>query len=245
MNEINSFTFYRNYYDLLDNLPTEDKRLMLEVIVDYIFRDVEPIGLVKMNLAIWNNIKMPLETTKRNILNGKKGGRPRQEENPNENTDNNPNKNPNQNPDNNPKPNPKAKQNNISTFLFLISNFNYLQDKGLLREKIEEWLKYKWERKEYYKETGFKSLLAKLEKATNQYGVERIINLIDECMANNYKGIIFEKLEKQRKVLAHKEELPEWFDKDLKNEEMSKEDATEFDKLVSDITESVKNINDN
>ena len=40
MNEINSFTFYKNYYDLLDNLPTEDKRLMLEVIVDYIFRDV-------------------------------------------------------------------------------------------------------------------------------------------------------------------------------------------------------------
>lgn len=242
MNEINSFTFYRNYYDLLDNLPTEDKRLMLEVIVDYIFRDVEPIGLVKMNLAIWNNIKMPLETTKRNILNGKKGGRPRQEENPNENPDNNPNKNQNQNPDNNPKPNPKAKQNNISTFLFLISNFNYLQDKGLLREKIEEWLKYKWERKEYYKETGFKSLLAKLEKATNQYGVERIINLIDECMANNYKGIIFEKLEKQGKVIAHKEELPEWFNQDLKNEKMTEEEKEEFDDILNSIENSISKI---
>ena len=39
--------------------------------------------------------------------------------------------------------------------------------------------------------------------------------------------------------------LPDWFDKDLQNEEMSKEDADEFDKLVFDITESVKNINDN
>lgn len=234
MNEINSFTFYRNYYDLLDNLPTEDKRLMLEVIVDYIFRDVEPIGLVKMNLAIWNNIKMPLETTKRNILNGKKGGRPRQEENPNNN--------PNQNLDNNPKSNPKAKQNNISTFLFLISNFNYLQDKGLLREKIEEWLKYKWERKEYYKETGFKSLLAKLEKATNQYGVERIISLIDECMANNYKGIIFEKLEKQGKVLAHKEELPDWFNKNLKNEKMTEEEKEEFDDILNSIENSISKI---
>lgn len=239
MNEINSFTFYRNYYDLLDNLPTEDKRLMLEVIVDYIFRDVEPIGLVKMNLAIWNNIKMPLETTKKNILNGKKGGRPRQEENPNQN----PNDNPTNNPNENPKPNPKAKQNNISTFLFLISNFKFLEDKGLLREKIEEWLKYKWERKEYYKETGFKSLLAKIEKATNLYGAENIVNLIDECMASNYKGIIFEKLEKQTKTKPiHKEELPEWFGKDLKNKEMTKEDEEELDDILNSIEEKISNI---
>lgn len=221
MNKINSFTFYENYYELLDNLPTEDKRLMLEVIVDYMFRDVEPIGLVKMNLAIWNNIKMPLETTKKNILNGKKGGRPKHEENPNPN--------PNDNPNENPNPNPKAKQNNISTFLFLISNFKFLEDRGLLRGKIEEWLKYKWERKEYYKETGFKSLLAKIEKATNLYGTENIINLIDECMASNYKGIIFEKLEKQQK--KH-EVLPEWYGKNLKNEEMSKEEKDEMEELL-------------
>lgn len=234
MNEINSFTFYRNYYDLLDNLPTEDKRLMLEVIVDYIFRDVEPIGLVKMNLAIWNNIKMPLETTKKNILNGKKGGRPKKDD-----------ENPNDNPNKNPNPNPKAKQNNISTFLFLISNFKFLEDKGLLREKIEEWLKYKWERKEYYKETGFKSLLAKLEKATNQYGVENMLNLIDECMASNYKGIIFEKLEKQNKSKsARKEELPEWFGKDLKNKEMTKEDEEELDDILNSIEEKISNIGD-
>lgn len=42
-----------------------------------------------------------------------------------------------------------------------------------------------------------------------------------------------------------KEELPDWFNKDLKNEEMSKEDVNELDKILSDITESIKNINDN
>lgn len=235
MNEINSFTFYRNYYDLLDNLPTEDKRLMLEVIVDYIFRDVEPIGLVKMNLAIWNNIKIPLETSKKQALNGLKGGAPIGNQNAKKN---------------NPKTNQKTSQsttqkqtNNISTFLFLISNFKFLEDKGLLREKIEEWLKYKWERKEYYKETGFKSLLAKLEKATNQYGVENMLNLIDECMASNYKGIIFEKLEKQTKNKSiRKEELPEWFGKDLKNKKMTKEDEEEMDDILNSIEEKISNI---
>lgn len=197
MNEIKSFTFYKNYYELIDNLPQEDKRLMLEVIVDYIFRDVEPIGLEKMNLAIWNNIKMPLDTSKKQALNGLRGGAPKGNSNALKN---------------NPKTTQQITQsttqkqaNNISTFLFLLSNFNFTKDRGLLRGKIEEWLKYKWERKEYYKETGFKSLLARINSATSQYGVDEVINLIDECMANNYKGIIFEKLS-TRKTSASKKE---------------------------------------
>ena len=195
MNEIKSFTFYRNYYELLDNIPIEDKKLLSVAILDYIFRDVEPIGLEKMNLAIWNNIKMPLDTSKKQALNGLKGGAPVGNQNAIKN-----------NPENNPKTSQETTQsttqkqtNNISTFLFLLSNFNFSKDRGLLRGKIEEWLKYKWERKEYYRETGFKSLLARIESATSQYGVEEVINLIDDCMANNYKGIIFEKLEKQTK----------------------------------------------
>lgn len=193
MNEIKSFTFYRNYYELIDNLPQEDKRLMLEVIVDYIFRDVEPIGLEKMNLAIWNNIKMPLDTSKKQALNGLRGGRPTNDEKSQTETQIE------------TQTKAKGKTNNISTFLFLLSNFNFTKDRGLLRGKIEEWLKYKWERKEYYKETGFKSLLARIDSATSQYGVEEVINLIDECMANNYKGIIFEKLS-TRKTSASKKE---------------------------------------
>ena len=207
MNEIKSFTFYKNYYELIDNLPQEDKRLMLEVIVDYIFRDVEPIGLEKMNLAIWNNIKMPLDTSKKQALNGLRGGAPKGNSNALKN---------------NPKTTQQITQsttqkqtNNISTFLFLLSNFNFTKDKGLLRGKIEEWLKYKWERKEYYKETGFKTLLARIDSATSQYGVEEVINLIDECMANNYKGIIFEKLKNKSKG---QNKVPDWMDKEIKKE---------------------------
>ena len=193
MNEIKSFTFYKNYYELIDNLPQEDKRLMLEVIVDYIFRDVEPIGLEKMNLAIWNNIKMPLDTSKKQALNGLRGGRPTSEEKSQMETQIE------------TQTKAKGKANNISTFLFLLSNFNFINNNMKLKNKLEEWLKYKWERKEYYKETGFKTLLARIDSATSQYGVEEVINLIDECMANNYKGIIFEKLS-TRKTSASKKE---------------------------------------
>lgn len=197
MNEIKSFTFYKNYYELIDNLPQEDKRLMLEVIVDYIFRDVEPIGLEKMNLAIWNNIKMPLDTSKKQALNGLRGGRPTSEEKSQTETQ--------IETQIETQTKAKGKANNISTFLFLLSNFNFINNNIKLKNKLEEWLKYKWERKEYYKETGFKTLLARINSATSQYGVEEVINLIDECMANNYKGIIFEKLS-TRKTSASKKE---------------------------------------
>lgn len=206
MNEIKSFTFYKNYYELLDNLPVEDKRLMLEVIVDYIFRDVEPIGLVKMNLAIWNNIKMPLDTSKNNSLRSLGNGAPVGNCNAKKQTENKPKTNQKGN---------RKQTNNISNFLFLLSNNNFYRDRGLLRGKIEEWLNYKWEKKEYYKETGFKTLLTRIESATSQYGVDNIISLIDECMANNYKGIIFDKL-KDKKV----EKVPEWFGKEIKEEDL-------------------------
>ena len=76
MNEIKSFTFYKNYYELLDNLPTKNKRKMLEIIVDYVFKDIEPEGLKGMDLAIWNNLKMPLDTSKNNSMRSLGNGAP-------------------------------------------------------------------------------------------------------------------------------------------------------------------------
>lgn len=82
MNEINSFTFYRNYFDLLDNVKKEDKLLLLEAIVDYVFKDKEP-QLEGLNKAIWNNIKMPLDTSKSRSSNGKTKTKSKQKQNKN------------------------------------------------------------------------------------------------------------------------------------------------------------------
>lgn len=42
--------------------------------------------------------------------------------------------------------------------------------------------------------------------------------------------------------ITKKEELPDWFDKDLKNEEMTEEDIKELDDLLSSINNSISNI---
>lgn len=67
-----------------------------------------------------------------------------------------------------------------------------------LQEKMREWIAYKTERKEYYKETGMKALLRKVENNHLTYGSNAVVNLIDDCMARNWAGIIFDKLENNR-----------------------------------------------
>ena len=66
-----------------------------------------------------------------------------------------------------------------------------------LQEKMVMWIAYKTERKEDYKEQGMKSLLTRIEYAHKKYGLEAVIDLIDDSMANGWKGIIFDRLKQK------------------------------------------------
>lgn len=68
----------------------------------------------------------------------------------------------------------------------------------LAKSKIGEWLTYKKERKENYTPTGLKSLLTQIENNMSTYGEQKVIDLISECMAAGYKGIIWDKLKRQQ-----------------------------------------------
>lgn len=65
-----------------------------------------------------------------------------------------------------------------------------------LKEALRGWLEYKAERKEKYVPTGFKSLLTQTKKNAEKYGEDAVLDLIEECKANNYQGIIWDKLAK-------------------------------------------------
>lgn len=66
-----------------------------------------------------------------------------------------------------------------------------------LQDKMEEWIKYKTERKEPYKEQGMKSLLRQVENNYLTYGSAAVCDLIDQSMSSGWKGIIFDKLKQQ------------------------------------------------
>jgi hypothetical protein len=79
-----------------------------------------------------------------------------------------------------------------------ISNADLSNFSDSVKVKIEEWLTYKKERKETYKPTGLKSLLTQIQNNITTYGEQKVIDLISECMAAGYKGIIWDKLKRQQ-----------------------------------------------
>ena len=206
--KVEKFTIFKNTYKLLRHLPEKNKTELYDAMFDYMFEGIEPSFNDELSDGIWVNLKMILDNTKSRILNGKKGGRnsgtnelgyENQEPNPEPNME--PNHKPNYEPkvEANNKANPQAN----TVFLisnFFISNFNYLDisDKEKLKNKILEWNQYKIEKKKKYTKTGIANLLKQIDKHVKEYGVNAVIELIDECMANNYQGIIFNKLKEKK-----------------------------------------------
>ena len=85
------------------------------------------------------------------------------------------------------------KETQIQIFRRLADNYCLSEP---VKEQMEIWFKYKTERKEAYKEQGMKSLLKQVEKRTAKYGDKSVIDLIETCMSSNWKGIIWDILEK-------------------------------------------------
>ena len=183
MNSVNSFTMYFDYFNLIDTLPLRDKATLV-AINDYMFKDIEP-KLSGHNQAIFNTLKNQLNLSK---SNSKRRNRTTTEQQPNNNqkeTETKPNEEPTEN------------KTSILSFKFYIYNFKFINNNNLLISKIEEWINYKKQRKDKpYTEIGLNTLLKRIDKAVEEYGTNKVVDLIEECIANNYQGIIFEKLKK-------------------------------------------------
>ena len=93
--------------------------------------------------------------------------------------------------------NKSVKENSHTLFNRLLPEY---QLSDLLQSKMAEWVKYKVERKEPYKEQGMKSLLRQVENKAQEYGDVAVFDLIDECMASGWKGIIFDRLKTKTAV---------------------------------------------
>ena len=91
------------------------------------------------------------------------------------------------------KPRQTVLESNVALFDKLILLYSMSPE---LTDKARDWVLYKGERKEAYQEQGLKSLLTQIESHEREYGSGPVISLIDECMGNSYKGIIWDRLKK-------------------------------------------------
>ena len=63
-----------------------------------------------------------------------------------------------------------------------------------LKPKVIEWLKYKSEKNQGYKETGLKALLTQVGSYASSYGTDVVSNRITEAMASGWQGINLDKM---------------------------------------------------
>lgn len=63
MNKIKGFTFYKSYYESLCDLESEDKKEMLNAILEYVFEDKKP-KLKGFKKTLWTLIEPNLNTSK-------------------------------------------------------------------------------------------------------------------------------------------------------------------------------------
>ena len=188
MNEINSFTFYRDYYFLIDTMPIEDKRDLAVAILDYIFKDKIP-EFEGHKKAIFNTLSHQLDlsksNSKRRILKKPKKNRKETEKKP------------------------KQNKTSILSFKFYISNLN---NKDIINNLFNEYLELRKKKKYTLTETVINRLVNKC----NEYGKtdEEKIEIITNAINGAWKD--FYPISKKKA----KEPIPEWFDKDIKKEEV-------------------------
>lgn len=63
-----------------------------------------------------------------------------------------------------------------------------------VRSAVRDWLNYKKERREAYKSTGLKSLLTEIENRVKRHGEQAVAEVIRLSMANNWRGIIWDRI---------------------------------------------------
>ena len=96
------------------------------------------------------------------------------------------------------------------TFEETLADKNYSDE---FKTLILQWLEYRSEMNKPFKTIkGFNSLLDQIDRAKKEYGEKRVADLIRECMARGYQGIIFDML--KTKVKAEKYDINDFMHSD-------------------------------
>lgn len=198
MDERTQFTFYASFFDAVSRIKKKaDRADAYDAICAYALREEDP-DFSKMSDAAqiaFLLIKPNLDSSRRKAKSGKDGGSKKangkqngskQEANCKQEEDESEKE----------KEKEREKENECyppTPFSQIIASYSFSES---LMAKTTAWLKYKSERRESYKEQGLKSLLTQIQKNAAKYGEQAVIDLMEQCMAANWAGIIWDRLMK-------------------------------------------------
>lgn len=121
------------------------------------------------------------------------------------------------------------------------SIINELVNDDDVKDALLEFIKMRKLIKKPLTDRALKQLITKLFSLSSKK--EEQIQILDNSIINNWASVYPLKKETYSKQPVRKEMLPEWFNKDLKNEPMTKEDEKELDTLIKELQEDIKNMN--
>lgn len=78
--------------------------------------------------------------------------------------------------------------------LFRDNEYNLSQP---LKDALTGWIEYKAQIKKPYVESGMNQMLKKCAKYEEKYGTTAVIQLIEDCMASGYQGLVWDKLDRK------------------------------------------------
>ena len=198
MGEIKGFSFYKSYYDCLQDLDKKDQYEMLDAMLDYVFRNKKP-KLKGIKKTIWTIIEPNLNTSK-NRSNGNSGApkgnqnacKIRENEEKNE-TIKKQSKN-NQNSIND------IKDISLSLSYSLSSSLSYsnssIINNNILNKLFIEYIKLREDNNYTLSETVIRRLINKLEQANND---EERKEMIEQAILGKWKDFFAIENEKKTK----------------------------------------------
>ena len=84
-----------------------------------------------------------------------------------------------------------------------------------MESKLREWVQYKQERKEPYKETGMKNLIGQAVNQGAEHGGRAVCNAINYSMSSGYKGIVWDRCAREDRTAGFNNNTQREYSKDL------------------------------
>lgn len=109
-----------------------------------------------------------------------------------------------------------SSKSNISNLKYILDayeeEYRYITDNSELLDAVKGWMEYKDHKKpkasnHYDTERGMRTLLSKTITWSKEYGIDSVIEIINDSIANNYQGITWDLLSKRKK---QRNVLDEW-----------------------------------
>lgn len=220
---VNSFTIYKEYYELITLLSEREQQELLLAITKYMFEDIEPT-LNSKQTKIFNNLKRPLDKSKEQSKRKQNKNQTETKKNPKENQTET-KKEPKESRSSNQTETHQDVPVTVNVNVNVKDSYSYLEEQfGRTLSPLEYKLMAKWH--SWFSDDVINYAIDK----TIKNGARALS--YTEAIINSWHDKGFKTLRECE--LENKEDKPEWFNKQIEEEKASDEDIKKLEEALNE-----------